>query len=160
MKIPCLDRFFDGKALQNQLVAAYLPGIGIKASELVHIPLMTTPEQTGGYVTWNTFKKHIDRKAYDKWYKGRAVVNPVTWTLASHSSKSQHKGFLYFDGKLYDQLFEAHLIDGAIWIDRPKGKFFWLSLTMRNYHIGDINLFWKDIHDNVRLRALTFISNK
>lgn len=152
-----LQEFFDGKPLQNQLIAAYLPGIGILPSELQNIPLLTAPEQTGGYVAWNTFKKHIDQKAYNKWYKGRAVVNPITWTLASSTSKEQHKGFLYFDGKVYAQLFEAHLMDGAIWIDRPKGKFFWLSLTMRNYHIGDINLFWKDIRDNAQIRVRSYI---
>jgi len=152
-----LQEFFDGKPLQSQLIAAYLPGIGIKATELKNIPVLTSPAQTGGYVAWNTFKKKLDQKAYDKWYKGRVAVNPITWTLAPNSSKEQHKGFLYFDGQVYSQLFEAHLIDGAIWIDRPKGKFFWLSLTMRNYHIGDINLFWQDIHDNAQFRVRSYL---
>ena len=152
-----LQEFFDGKPLQSQLIAAYLPGIGIKATELKNIPVLTSPAQTGGYVAWNTFKKNIDQKAYNKWYKGRVAVNPITWTLAPNSSKEQHKGFLYFDGQVYSQLFEAHLIDGAIWIDRPKGKFFWLSLTMRNYHIGDINLFWQDIHDNAQFRVRSYL---
>jgi hypothetical protein len=152
-----LKEFFDGKTLQNQLIAAYLPGIGIHTSDLKNIPLMTSPNQTGGYVTWNTFKKRIDKKSYETWYKGRAVVNPVTWNLAPRSLKAQHKGFLYFDNQVYQQLFEAHLIDGAIWIDRPRGKFFWLSLTMRNYHIGDINLFWQDIHDNAQFRVRSYL---
>lgn len=155
-----LQEFFDGKPLQKQLVAAYLPGIGILPTDLKNIPLMTSPTQTGGYLAWNTFKKRLDKKSYEKWYKGRAVVNPITWTLASSTSKEQHKGFLYFDEKVYGQLFCAHLIDGAIWIDRPKGKFFWLSLTMRNYHIGDINLFWQDIHDNAQLRVRTYLENQ
>jgi len=151
-----LQEFFDGKALQSQLVAAYLPGIGIATSELKQIPLLTTPSATGGYVTWNTFKKRIEQSSYEKWYKGKAVVNPVSWTLESTAQKTAHKGFLYFDNQIYPQLFDTHLIDGAIWIDRPKGKFFFLSLTMRNYHIGDINLFWQDIHDNAILRAASF----
>jgi hypothetical protein len=155
-----LQEFFDGKPLLKQLVAAYLPGIGILPSELKNIQLMTSPSQTGGYLAWNTFKKRLDKKSYEKWYKGRAVVNPVTWTLESSAAKEQHKGFLYFDGQVYSQLFSTHLIDGAIWIDRPKGKFFWLSLTMRNYHIGDINLFWQDIHDNAQFRVRTYLENQ
>jgi hypothetical protein len=151
-----LQEFFDGQPLQQQLIVAYLPGVGIFPDELSYIPLLTSPSQTGGFVTWNTFKKNVDRSSYDKWYKGRAVVNPVSWTLESSAAKEQHKGFLYFDGQVYAQLFCAHLIDGAIWIDRPKGKFFWLSLTMRNYHIGDINLFWQDIRENARLRVQSF----
>ena len=151
-----LQEFFDGQPLQKQLVVAYLPGIGILPSELKQIPLLTRPAQTGGYVAWNTFKKRLDRKSYDKWYKGRVVVNPVTWTLDSLATKEAHKGFLYFDNKLYAGLFQTHLIDGAIWIDRPKGKFLLMSLTMRNYHIGDINLFWQDIRENARLRVQAF----
>lgn len=151
-----LQEFFDGKALQNQLIVAYLPGVGILPTDLKNIPLLTSPEETGGYLVWNTFKKRIDQKAYNKWYKGRVVVNPVTWTLAPEAPKEAHKGFLYFDEKLYTGLFKTHLIDGAIWIDRPPGKFVLMSLTMRNYHIGDINLFWQDIRENARLRVLKF----
>lgn len=151
-----LQEFFDGKPLQQQLVAAYLPGIGILAADLKEIPLLTSPAQTGGYLAWNTFKKRIDQNAYQKWYKGRAVINPVTWTLASIAPKEAHKGFLYADNQLYAALFQTHLIDGAIWIDRPKGKFFLMSFTMRNYHIGDINLFWQDIRENARLRVQSF----
>jgi hypothetical protein len=154
-----LQEFFDGQPLQKQLVVAYLPGVGIRPSELKQIPLLTSPSQTGGYVAWNTFKKRLDRKSYDKWYKGKVVVNPVTWTLDSLASKEAHKGFLYFDNKLYAGLFQTHLIDGAIWIDRPKGKFLLMSLTMRNYHIGDINLFWQDIRENARLRVQNFNQN-
>lgn len=155
-----LQEFFDGKPLQQQLVVAYLPGIGILPSDLKQIPLLTAPAQTGGYVTWNTFKKRLDKKAYEMWYKGRAVVNPVTWTTQSLAPKEAHKGFLYFDEKIYAGLFQTHLIDGAIWIDRPPGKFFLMSLTMRNYHIGDINLFWQDIRENAKLRVLNFHENK
>jgi hypothetical protein len=154
-----LKEFFDGKPLQKQLVVAYLPGIGITPTDLKSIPLLTTPTATGGYVAWNTFKKRLDKKSYEKWYKGKAVVNPVTWTLADVASKQAHKGFLYFDNRIYPQLFATHMIDGAIWIDRPRGKFFFLSLTMRNYHVGDINLFWQDIHDNAILRAQSFDEN-
>lgn len=151
-----LKEFFDGKPLQQQLIAAYLPGIGILPSDLKEIPLMTRPSATGGYLTWNTFKKRLDKKSYEKWYKGRAVVNPVTWTTDTLASKEAHKGFLYLDQHLYKNLFQTHLIDGAIWIDRPKGKFLLMSISMRNYHIGDINLFWQDIRENARLRVLEF----
>lgn len=151
-----LQEFFDGQPLQQQLIAAYLPGVGIFPDQLSHIPLLTSPTQTGGFVTWNTFKKRIDHSAYDQWYKGRAVVNPVSWTLEPLVPKETHKGFLYVDHQVYAAQFQTHLIDGAIWIDRPKGKFFLMSLTMRNYHIGDINLFWQDIRENARLRVQSF----
>ena len=106
------------------------------------------------------YKKHIDQASYQKWYKGRAVINPITWTTESYASKELHKGFLYTDKRIYKQLFNTHLIDGAVWIDRPKGKFMLMSFTMRNYHIGDINLFWQDIRENAKLRAKNFLENK
>jgi hypothetical protein len=84
------------------------------------------------------------------------VVNPVSWTLEPLVPKETHKGFLYVDNQVYAAQFQTHLIDGAIWIDRPKGKFFLMSLIMRNYHIGDINLFWQDIRENARLRVQSF----
>ncbi|MFM6915068.1 MAG: DUF3089 domain-containing protein, partial [Aquirufa sp.] len=74
-----LRDFFDDKPLQSQLIAAYIPGIGLEKNEFHSIPLMQSPNQTGGFVTWNTFKKHLDKQTYRRWYKGKAVINPVTW---------------------------------------------------------------------------------
>ncbi|MEN9699192.1 MAG: hypothetical protein RLZZ301_390 [Bacteroidota bacterium] len=154
-----LQEFFEGKPLQQQLIAAYMPGIGIAASDLPQLPLLTTTSATGGYVVWNTFKKHIDRRTYTRWYRGKQVVNPVSWNQDSLVQAYQHKGFLYFDGQRYAQCFDTHLIDGAIWIDQPCGHFGWLSFWMRNYHMGDINLFWQDIHDNAILRVKTYLNS-
>ena len=73
-----LHDFFDGKPLQNQLVAAYIPGIGFDKNQFGTIPFMVHPDQIGGFVTWNTFKRKFDKENY-KWYKDKAVINPVTW---------------------------------------------------------------------------------
>lgn len=43
-----LKEFFDNKPLQNQLVAAYLPGIGVKKNEYQSLKLLTDSTQTGG----------------------------------------------------------------------------------------------------------------
>ena len=42
------------------------------------IPLLTTYNKIGGYVTWNTFKKKLNKEKYNKWYKGKQVINPKT----------------------------------------------------------------------------------
>ncbi len=57
-----LHDFFDGKSLQNQLVAAYIPGIGFDKNQFGTVSFMNQPNQTGGFVTWNTFKKRFDKK--------------------------------------------------------------------------------------------------
>jgi hypothetical protein len=155
-----LRDFFDNKPLQTQLVAAYIPGIGMNRTEFATIPLMNNPTQTGGFVTWNTFKKNIDEDAYRRWYKGKAVVNPVNWYDQGSASKDQHKGFLYSNDHTFCQCFETNVIDGAVWISRPCSYFGLVSWTMKSLHVGDVNLFWKDIQFNAKLRARVYLNNQ
>ena len=154
-----LKEFFDGKPLQQQLVAAYLPGIGVPSDDFGSVPLMTKADAIGGFVAWNTFKKHFDEDQY-KWYKGMAVINPVTWDTTNYAPREDHKGFLYSNGKLYSQSFSTHLDDGVIWITTPHFPFRYLSFTMKNYHVGDVNLFWEDIRQNAILRSETYLKLK
>lgn len=154
-----LKEFFDGKPLQKQLVAAYLPGIGVGSNEFGTVKLMTSPSETGGFVTWNTFKKHFDQEQY-KWYKGRAVINPVSWDTTALSTRDEHKGFLFSNGKLYSQSFTTHLDDGVVWISLPHFPYRYLSFNMKNYHVGDVNLFWEDIRQNAVLRAESYLRTR
>jgi hypothetical protein len=154
-----LKDYFDNKPLQKQLVAAYLPGIGITEEDFENLCLMTKANETGGFVCWNTFKKKINHEKYDKWYKGKAVVNPVTWDLSQKAPRTKHKGFLFSNNKVYKSSFNTHLIDGAIWISTPHFPYRSMAWTMDDYHIGDVNLFWEDIRENAKLRAKTYIKN-
>lgn len=154
-----LHDFFDGKPLQNQLVAAYIPGIGFDKNQFGTVPFMEKPDQIGGFVTWNTFKKKFDKKQY-KWYKGKVVINPVTWDSTPIAERKLHKGFLYSNGKLYKKSFETHLDDGVIWISPPHFPYRYLSFLMPNYHIGDVNLFWEDIRENSLLRVQSYQTKK
>ena len=54
-------------------------------------------------------------------------------------------------------MFDTHLIDGGIWISTPKWPFQLMSFIMKNYHIGDINLFWEDIRLNAKLRVESYL---
>jgi hypothetical protein len=153
-----LRDFFDGKILQNQLVAAYIPGVGLDKNLFKTIPLMTHPDQIGGFVTWNTFKKKFDKNKY-KWFKGKVVVNPVSWDTTSFVKRELHKGFLYSNGKMYKNSFDTHTADGVIWISTPRFPHRYLTLIMPNYHSGDVNLFWEDIRENALLRVRSFRTN-
>jgi hypothetical protein len=154
-----LKDYFDGKALQKQLVAAYLPGIGLKTNEFEKIPLLTAPEQTGGFVSWNTFKRKVNKEKFEMWYKGKAVVNPVTWNLDKIAERKKHKGFLFSNNKMYSKSFSTHVIDGAIWITTPHFPYRSMAWTMDDYHIGDVNLFWADVKFNSKLRLIEFLNN-
>jgi len=153
-----LKEYFDqNNELRSQLVAAYIPGIGIPKDEFDSIPLMTDSSSVGGYVTWNTLKRRYKTKDYRNWYKGRAVINPVSWDQSEFVPRNAHKGFLYSNGKLYKQSFKTHSVDGAIWISTPRFPFRFRALLMRNYHIGDVNLFWEDIRVNALLRSKQYL---
>ena len=154
-----LRDFFDGKPLQKQLVAAYIPGVGLDKNQFKTIPFMEKPDQTGGFVNWNTFKKKFDKEKY-KWFKGKVVINPVTWDTTTFAQRELHKGFLYSNGKLYKNSFDTHTADGVIWITTPHFPYRYLAFTMQNYHSGDVNLFWEDIRENSLLRVQNFRSNK
>lgn len=151
--------FFDGKPLQKQLVAAYIPGIGFNKNEFKTVKFMDKPNQIGGFVTWNTFKKKFDKKNYN-WYKGKAVINPITWDTTRIATKNLHKGFLFSNNKMYKNSFTTHLDNGVIWISTPHFPYRYLTFAMRNYHAGDINLFWEDIRENSLLRAKTYLETK
>ncbi len=145
--------FFDGKPLQDQLIAAYLPGVGVKTNEFNSIELLTHQDSIGGFVTWNTFKRKYKTPFYRKWYSGKAAINPVTWDTLKTANKKLHKGFLYTNDKTYRNSFTTHLISGGVWISTPRFPHRYLAFTMKNYHIGDVNLFWEDIRINARNRA-------
>jgi hypothetical protein len=154
-----LKEFFDEKPLQKQLVIAYIPGIGVKKNEFKTIPLLTKENEVGGFVTWNTFKKKINMDRYEMWYKGKAVINPVTWSIEKQAERGQHKGFLFSNNKLYKHSFSTHLIDGAVWISRPHFPYWTIAWSLNDYHIGDVNLFWEDVKVNSKLRLSVFLDN-
>ncbi len=154
-----LKEFFNGKDLQKQLVAAYVPGIGFDSTEFGTVQLMTNPSETGGFVTWNTHKKKTDPKTI-QWHLGKAVINPVTWDSTGYSSRSIQKGFLYSNDKLYEKAIGVHLANGYIWVDRPRFPYGFLASTMSNYHIADVNFFWEDIRENAVLRASEYLKKR
>jgi hypothetical protein len=153
-----IKEFFDGKPLQEQLVAAYLPGIGLDNNEFETIPLLTSPNETGGFVSWNTFKRNLNEEKFEMWYKGKAVINPVTWNMDKTADRKKHKGFLFSNNKMYSKSFSTHLIDGAVWITTPRFPYRGLAWTIDDYHIGDINLFWADVKYNSKIRLSEYLN--
>lgn len=153
-----LKEFFDNKPLQKRLIAAYLPGMGIQPNEFKTILPMTAPDEIGGFVSWNTFKKgHYPKKEKD-WYKGSVTTNPITWDATISTVLAQHKGFLYSNDKLYRKALKIEITDGLVWSTNPKFPLRFFMSFLRNYHIGDINLFWQDIRENAELRTKKWLA--
>ena len=150
-----ISEFIDGKELQKKLIAAYLVGIKVFEDEFKNIKPMNSPDETGGFVTWNTFKfnKYPRKDNYENWFKGGVTSNPITWDDSKETKKDLHKGLLYRDLKIFSQNIDIKLIDGIVWSSIPNvpGKI--LLQTVRSYHFADINLFWVDIRENAKLRV-------
>ena len=157
-----LKEFFDSKELQNQLVAAYLPGTRVDAKEFKTIHALKNPKETKGYLSWNTFRlkkkpKRGKHPAHFSWKKNQYVTNPINWDESRTASIQEHKGLLFYDKKIYPNSVHIEIDDGLLWSSVPrgiKGNFF-LKL-IRNYHFGDINIFWKDISENAKIRVENF----
>ncbi len=157
--IQLLKEYFDGTTLQQQLVAAYIPGIAIRSNTFTHIQPMTTPSATGGFVSWNTFKRgHYPKDTH--WYDGSITTNPITWDLSTRTQRAQHKGFLYSNGTLYTQALDIEITDGLVWSSLPKFPLRFFMSFIKNYHAGDINLFWQDIRENAILRVQTYLATQ
>jgi hypothetical protein len=147
-----LKEFFDGKSLQKQLVAAYIPGIKVMETEFKTLKPMTFDDETGGYLVWNSYKKGKKPKKFDTWFKGGVTSNPITWNNQKETDIQFHKGTLYTNDKIYPQSISLEVIDGLLWISVPKvPKRFFLRF-ISDYHFGDINLYWEDIRINSQQR--------
>jgi len=151
-----LKEFFDGKPLQKQLIAAYLPGMAVRKGMFKHIPFMTRPDQTGGFVTWNTYKKNYYPKSFNKWFKGAYVSNPITWDSQITSTRAAHKGFLFTNSKIYKQALQVYVKDGILWTTLPHFPYRIFALNKKRFHAGDINLFWEDVRENAVLRVKAY----
>ena len=154
-----LQEYFDGQALQHQLVAAYLIGTRIMEDEFKLLKPLVSPDQTGGYVSWNSYKKGKYPKYY-AWYNNAVTTNPVTWDESKKSLMSNHKGLLYYDNIIYDKSLEVEKINGMLWVSLPKvPKRFWMSFV-KDYHRFDVTLFWEDIRQNALKRVKAFERKK
>ena len=148
-----LKEFFDNKPLQDKLIAAYIPGIGIQKNEFKTIKIMTKPNETGGFVSWNTYKRNRLPRKYESWYKDKVTSNPITWDKTMNTKREDHKGFLYSNSKIYNNALKIEVMNGMIWTTLPRFPLRLLAIFKKSYHVGDVNLFWEDIKLNSELRV-------
>ena len=154
-----LGEFFDGKPMQEKLVAAYIVGWPVKLDAFENIPICAQPEQTGCFCSWRTYREGYIPK-YVQRQNNIAVVNPISWTTSEAlAPKSDHYGAVLQKMKIYPNMMEARITEGVLWTNKPKfpGSFLF---TRRNYHIGDINLFYLDIRENAQVRTEAYFEGQ
>ena len=141
---------FD-KELQDRLVVAYLVGMPVFAdTTFLPIPLCESPLQTGCFVSWRTF--HKSAEAPDNGVLV-GVVNPLSWDTSTVEVPAEdNPGAVVFEsGEVLPGLIGAQIRDGIIIADRPKFRGSWLIRT-KDYHRGDINLYYLSIRENLQAR--------
>lgn len=152
-----LQEFFDGKPLQDRLVAAYVPGWPFRADKFQHIPVCSSPSQTGCVSGWCSWQEGVMPKEYDKWYTDAVVVNPITWRVDGlPSPPTDHQVFI---GQKFYKPLERPLIaqaqGGILWVSKP-----FPFIPVKNLHVGDFNLFWFNVRENVHLRTQAYLGEK
>lgn len=152
-----LKDFFENKPLANRLVVAYVAGMYIPATFFSEMHLCKDSMQTGCVCGWRTFKKGYTADFVKKEKTTSWTTNPITWdTTSGYASHMLNKGSVLTKfNKINYHLTGAQIHNGVLWIDKlhmPLG----FLLRMKNYHIGDINIFYLSIRDDVRRRVSLF----
>ena len=153
-----LKEFFDNKPLQKKLVCAYIIGLPVPENYFTTIPSCTSPSSTGCFVSWRTYKRGYTEPNYVAKENFKAVViNPLTWTTdTSFVPSSQNNGGVLLNfNKIVPHVVNANIHQNVLWTSKPNffGKIFY---TRKNYHIGDINLFYMNIRENIKTRIAAF----
>ena len=152
-----LKEYFDGKPLQQKLVCAYIIGLPIPEDYFSILKPCTDSLATGCFVGWRTFHKGYEPLFVKEEKFKSIVVNPLTWTLLTDPAPSSlNKGAILrnFD-KLVTNAVSTQIHGNILWSSKPDflGKIF---LTTKNYHVGDINLFYMNIRENVKTRINSY----
>ncbi len=152
--------FLDGKPLAEQLVTAYLVGWPIPVDTFSVLKPCETPGETGCYNTWCTFAWDYFPEEAVSAYQRAYCSNPVSWTADTlTTSKSMHKGTVMRSyKKVIPQAIETKATS-ILWATKPDVPLKALYTT-KNYHVGDYNLFWMDIRENVELRVQKYLEER
>lgn len=161
MAIELLKEFFDNKPLQQQLVVAYVVGWPLEKNSFTSLRACAEPTQTNCVCSWRTFKMGYEAPWVKKEKERSAsliVTNPLSWkTDTSFVSRQANKGsVLTRFNKIYKSTADAQIQNGVLYSYRPHFPGSFLYRT-DNYHIGDINLYYLNIRENVRERLSSFL---
>lgn len=152
-----LKEFFENKPLAKQLVAAYVIGWPVAGHYYNTITICKDPVQTGCICSWRTFRQGYRPPYMQKETDTAWVTNPLSWTTSTDFiSRKENKGAVVRFNKLYKKSTDAQISNGLLQTRKP--RFPWSFLyRSKNYHVGDINLYYMDIRENVGQRIASFL---
>ena len=151
-----LRDLIENTPLQNQLVAAYLVGWPVEADFFNRVKPCQSPEETGCYCTWRTWERNFAlQHAFER---DVVCTNPLVWTTreGEYAAKSLNRGaVLRTFCVTYPELADAEVYKGVLLCTKPKfpGS---ILFRRKNYHVGDLNLYYFNVRENAAARARAF----
>ncbi len=161
------ELIFKRKDMREKLLLSYLPGMPIE-DVFDEIDECKNPVEVDCFLSWNTFGK-----GYIPFFYNDKVTasNPISFINDSRISDLQsHKGILlpnFFQLMKY-KLFRSRINtiklkrEGSLQVQSENGTLQVKNINMpfpinklydwKDYHIGDYNLFWLNIRENLKLR--------
>lgn len=156
-----LKEFFDNQPLSKQLVCAYLVGMPVFDTLYTKIKPCDNASSTGCFCAWQTYAKGYYPKGYVAPVRLSVCTNPLTWTTSNeYADKSLNLGGVLKNmNELKPGICDAQVADGVVRIGRPhfRGSFF---IRMKNYHVGDYNLFYRNVRENAIHRVNCYLHLK
>ena len=153
-----LKEYVEGKPLQDKLVAAYIIGMPVPKDQFTKIPICDQPDQTGCWITWNTYLHGYSPPHYEELLNAAGSVNPLTWsTDTTWANWDLNKGGILKNfKKIRPGVSDAQNHRGMLWIRKPRffGNFL---LRWKRYHVVDYNLFYLNIRENAVVRVNAFL---
>jgi hypothetical protein len=152
-----LKQMVEGKGIESQLVASYIVGWPVKNDYFKSLQPCITPEQTDCYCSWRTFERNYGLKhAYET---DVVCTNPLLWTTTEniYAPKNLNLGGVIrpFE-KIYPEITDAEVYKGILLARKPKFKGS-ILFRRKNYHIGDVNLYYLNVRENAAERTKAYL---
>jgi hypothetical protein len=152
-----LKEFFENKKLKKKLVCAYIIGMPIPEKYFSDISPCKDSTETGCFVGWRTFKNKYTPEFIEKENFRSVVVNPLSWKTDDEyiAAKKNKGGVMMNFNKIINRVVDAQIHGNILWSCKPHiiGRIF---IRQKNFHIGDINLFYLNIRENVKCRIKNY----
>lgn len=147
----------EGTPLQQQLVAAYLLGWPVRKDFFKTLQPCQSPDDTACFCTWRTWERRYGRrKAFET---DVVCTNPLLWTTVEGkraSADANLGGVVQPFCAVRPNITDAEVYRGVLLARKPKfpGSFL---LVRKNYHIGDLNLYYMNVRENAQTRVKSFL---
>ncbi|MBU6341809.1 MAG: DUF3089 domain-containing protein [Bacteroidetes bacterium] len=155
-----LRDMIEGTPLEKQLVAAYVVGWPVNPDYFKSLKPCNNPTQTDCYCTWRTFERNYVLKKYEKKAMPNIIcTNPLNWNTQPglYAPKSANLGGVIRPFcAIYPNLTDAEIKYGVIMCTKPQFQGSILFRT-KNYHPGDLNLFYLNVRKNAQDRAAAYL---